>query len=155
MNPEVSKRSSWDLSGIEQFLRAYEGPMRVAVRGPDEFPLICSLWFEYADGVLRCATQHDARIVRLLQAEARCGFEVATNEVPYRGVRGHGHATISAEGADVVLDRLIGRYLGSGNESLASWLRKRADDEVVIALEPTWISAWDYSGRMSAPTAGS
>lgn len=147
---QISDRSSWDGARIASFLGAYQGPLRIAANGRDGFPLLCSLWFQYAGGRLLCATQHDAKIARLLGEDERCGFEVAPNDPPYMGVRGRGRALMHSEGAGDLLGRLIDRYLDSRESELAGWLLKRADREVVIEIVPSWVSAWDYSGRMSS-----
>ena len=116
---------------------------------PSNFPLFCSLWFAYEDGRLLCATTRQAKVVECILANPRCGFEIATNEPPYFGVRGQGVAVVSAEGAMDLLGNLVDRYLGSRETRLASWLLSRSDDEVKIELDIRWMTSWDYSRRMT------
>jgi nitroimidazol reductase NimA-like FMN-containing flavoprotein (pyridoxamine 5'-phosphate oxidase superfamily) len=113
-------------------------------------PVVVSLWFLYADETLWCATQRSAKTVSLLRENPKCGFEIAGERQPYRGVRGQGIARIDSERGPAVLERLIARYLEDGNASLARWLRSRSDSEVAVAIRPSNFHSWDYSHRMRA-----
>ena len=144
----VRPSSAWDAAGIERFLSAALIPLRLAVNGPGQMPLVCSLWFVYEEGRLYCATRPDAQVARCLRTRSGCGFEVAVNEMPYHGVRGQAQARLDAAQGAQWLDRLVDRYRGSRESPLARWLLGRAEDEVAIVLEPEWITAWDYRRRM-------
>lgn len=144
-------RGPWNVAEIEAFLRAAVIPIRLAATTPSGWPVVLSLWFLAEPGALLCATRRDAGIVQALEHDARCAFEVAGEQPPYRGVRGRGRVVLQREGAAAVLEALIERYLGSTSGSLASWLLRRADDEVVIRIEPSQLASWDYTRRMSAP----
>jgi len=148
----IRSSSAWDENGIREFLCNSTIPLRLACNARQGFPLLNSLWFEYHDGSLWCATHASSAIVPLLQKDGRCAIEVALNEPPYRGVRGQAVAELSRDGAEVLLRRLIDRYLGDSNPQLAAWLLGRVDDEYVVRLRPTWLSAWDYSQRMRPRT---
>ena len=145
----VGARSAWAEAAIEDFLRDYRAPLRVAGQGASGFPLLCSLWSRYEAGVLWCASQRDAAIVRCLERDPRCAFELAPNEPPYRGVRGRGRAAIHPDAGPRVLGELLERYQGGRDGALARWLLARADTEVAIAIEVEWVTAWDYTERMS------
>ena len=86
--------------------------------------------------------------MRFLRADARCGFEVAGDVPPYRGVRGYGRARLVPERGEAVLRALVLRYLGSDEGSLARWLLSRAAREVAVRIEPQRFLSWDYSERM-------
>lgn len=144
--PEV--RGPWDRARSEEFLRGARIPIRLATVD-SEGPFVQSLWFEYCDGVLWCATQASAVVVRRLQADARCAFEVGGDEPPYRGVRGRATAQVVPEAAADVLPRLIERYLGSGSASLRRWLLGRLETEVALRITPTSMTSWDFSARMA------
>ena len=70
--------------------------------------------------------------------------------MPYRGVRGQGRAELSRADGPAVLLRLIDRYLHSRDSTFARWLISRQQDEVAVRIEPDWLTAWDFSGRMRA-----
>jgi hypothetical protein len=146
--PFVRPGSAWDADRIQHFLAGAAIPLRLASNAGHGFPVLNSLWFEYRDASLWCATHSSSAIVRFLGRDPRCAFEIAPNEPPYHGVRGQANAELSRAGAVELLSRLIARYLGDSNPSLAAWLLGRADEEYVIRLRPTWLTAWDYSARM-------
>lgn len=146
---KILKRSAWDHAAIERFLLATRIPIRLAVIDAG-VPLVASIWYQFdaASGALCCVSHRNARIVRLLGANPACGFEIARDTSPYRGVRGQGEVLIDRESAGDVLDALIRRYLGDTDSSLARWLLGRADEEVVLRIQPAWITSWDFSARM-------
>lgn len=146
--------SAWSQTEIERFFAEFDAPLRVAVNDDRGFPLLCSLWYRYAEGRLLCATQQDAKIARRLAADPRCAFELAPNEPPYYGVRGRGRAKIRKDGAEAVLRDLIDRFLGDGDASLRDWLLSRADGEVVLEIEIEWITSWDFRDRMAGDGDG-
>jgi len=151
----VSRRSAWSAQRIERFLHDYRAPLRLAVRAGSDYPMSCSLWFRHRNGRLLCATKDDATVVRRLRADPRCGFELAPNEPPYFGVRGRGRASIVSEGSVELLGELIDRYLGDRDSELAGWLLGNVENEVTIAIEPEWVTSWDYSARMAPVASGS
>lgn len=122
--------------------------MRLAANTTSGFPVVLSLWFLPEDDELLAAVHRDARIAKRLHKDPRCAFEIAPNEPPYRGVRGQALASLEAEGAFAVLERLLDRYLGSGDSSLGRFLLARAEEELIVRLRPSRIASWDYSRRM-------
>ena len=101
----------WDRSQIEDFLGQTVIPIRIASAGRTS-PLVQSLWFVYDEDAIWCASQMESVLTRRLRVEPRCGFEIAGDLPPYRGVRGSGRAELLPERAATVLPRLISRYLG-------------------------------------------
>jgi len=148
-NPVIRSTSTWDAPGIEQFLLGAKIPVRLSCLSRNGIPLICSLWYLYDDGAIWCATQRTARLAKLLQANGSCGFEVAGDAPPYRGVRGQGRATLLGSEGPAVLLRLMDRYLQQRDSAFAQWLLSRQDQEVAIRIEPAWLTSWDYSTRMN------
>jgi len=82
----------WSVAEVESYLAETVVPLRLACVSSRGWPQVVSLWFEYRDGALWCATQRTARVATQLARDERCGFEVAPCEPPYRGVRGQGLA---------------------------------------------------------------
>jgi nitroimidazol reductase NimA-like FMN-containing flavoprotein (pyridoxamine 5'-phosphate oxidase superfamily) len=123
-------------------------PLRISVQTA-KGPLIAPLWFEWDGARFWCASQKDAAIVRALQRDQLCAFDLSTNEMPYRGLRGRGHAHCRPERGVAVLERLIDRYLPDRRSTLAAWLLARSANEVAIEITPTWQTTWDYSARMA------
>lgn len=141
----------WELETIEAHLRASVVPVRLGCVDASGWPAVVSLWFEYEDGALWCATPARSRVAEWLAREHRCAFEVAPNEPPYFGVRGQGIAELRPSEGKRVLHRLALRYLGGDSSEFAVWLLSRRVDEVAIRIAPTRVSSWDFRGRMQMP----
>lgn len=147
MNPDTVKTLS-NSDNIDSFLNSWIAPIRLSGILDSGYPVICSLWFEYADNALWCATQKTSKIARVFANNPRCAFELSPNEPPYFGVRGQGQAILQADKADELLDRLIIRYLGNSDSRLAKTLLNKVANEVAIKIEPINIYTWDYRKRM-------
>ena len=142
-------KGPWPKERIEAFLNEAVIPMRLAVASASGVPLVLSLWFVWQEQAIWCATRGEARVVALLRRHPACGFEIAADSPPYRGVRGQGVASVvEAEGA-ALLNRLLDRYGVAPQSRLARRLTRHPEREVAIRIEPTWILSWDYSARMS------
>ena len=143
-------RGPWTAVEAQEFLDATVIPIRLGVQTSAGWPLVMSVWF-IADGLeLLCATQSTSTLVRCLEQQPVCGFEVAADTPPYRGVRGHAEVEIDRVGGAVALDRLLLRYLGSLESPLARRLRAQASNEVCLRLRPISMVSWDFSRRMAS-----
>ncbi len=146
---KILRRSAWDREAIDRYLTETVIPIRLSVID-DEFPLVVSIWYQWdaESGSVLCASHQDAKLVKLLEKNPNCAFEIASDEPPYKGIRGQGTITLERGAASDVLNGLIMRYLGTTDNSLAQWLLSRVDEEVVLRIKLTWITSWDYSARM-------
>jgi hypothetical protein len=138
----------WTESRVQEFLAEARIPVRLAANTDSGFPIVLSLWFLAEDEEILAVVHRDARIAKRLKSDARCAFEIAPDQPPYRGVRGQATASLDADGAAALLERLLDRYLGSTDSSLGRFLLARAEDELIVRLRPIWIASWDYSERM-------
>lgn len=139
---------TWTGADIESFLTDARIPLRLSLTTP-KGPLIVPVWYEYADGRLWSCSPEDSLLVRSLRAHPAIAFDVSTNDVPYRGVRGRGTAVCEKAEDSRQLERLLGRYLGGVNNNLAIWLLGRSEDEALIGIEIDWITSWDFGDRMA------
>ncbi len=144
----IRSSSAWTFEQIETYLHDTVIPVRLASLS-DGAPLVSSLWYLYEEGALWCATRPDAKLIEWLAAAPRCGFEIAGDQMPYKGVRGQGVATLHAEAGEAVLLRLIDRYVQDRNSDFARWLIARSEGEVAVKIVPDWLTSWDFSGRMN------
>jgi nitroimidazol reductase NimA-like FMN-containing flavoprotein (pyridoxamine 5'-phosphate oxidase superfamily) len=142
--------SAWNTQQIDEFLHAAVIPIRLACADKAGIPLICSLWYLYADDALWCATQQSASVVALLKRAPCCAFEVAPESMPYRGVHGQGRAIVLPDEGPEILLQLIDRYLGARDTQFAAWLIGRSKAEIAIKIEPDWLTSWDFGSRMRA-----
>jgi len=145
---EIRSTSHWQRPEIEAFLSETVIPVRLACINKSGRPLVASLWFLFDDDAVWCATKASADVAKFLERSPDCGFEVAPDPMPYRGVRGQGRVTLLPDEGLPVLLRLIDRYLGTRESGFAKWLIKQASDEVAIRIDPDWVTAWDFSERM-------
>lgn len=122
-------------------------PLRLAVRLKQGLRIV-PLWFEYREDRFWCASQADSLCVRALLRDPHCAFDLSTNEMPYRGLRGEARVTCLPEAGAMQLDRLLQRYLGGLESPLAKRLRKSNEREVALVIEPVRLSHWDYAARM-------
>lgn len=123
-------------------------PLRLAFIDGNEFPRIVSLWFQYANDCFLCATHKDSWIAKQLKQHEKVGFEIASNAPPYQGVRGTGTVDIFPLNEAPLLEELVSRYLGDNESDFAQFLLKRKEDELVLRINPTKLSSWDYSDKM-------
>lgn len=154
MSSSIPTRGPWSIAEVRAFLAQTKIPLRLAANTPSGFPVVLSVWFVPDGDHLLGAVHRDSRIAKRLQENPRCAFEVAPDDPPYRGVRGRAMARLEPEGAGPLLERLLRRYLGSTESSLGRFLLARADEELVVRLEPLGFSSWDYSERMGDALRG-
>ncbi len=138
----------FDRAEVAEFLDGAVIPVRLACVAPSGWPIVVSLWFARRGEELVCATQRSSSLVRALEHEPRCAFEVAGEDPPYRGVRGRALVTIEPDEGLATLSELLTRYLGGTDGAFAQRLLARTAPEVVLRLDPAEVSSWDYARRM-------
>jgi len=137
-----------DTEEIDKFIPDSKIPIRIAFMKSTDLPAVISLWYVCKDGKIYCATQKTAKIVSHLQRNSVCGFEIASDKQPYKGIRGEGTVRILNETGAYVLDILIDKYLGEKESTLSKLLRNNSKTEVAIEITPQKIFHYDYSKRM-------
>ena len=140
---------SWTGHEIETFLSETCVPLRLSFVSRNGL-LIVPVWFEYQAGHLWSCSPNDSLLVKALRKNPEVAFDVSTNDLPYRGVRGRGVSHCSTAADNSALERLLQRYLAGTDNPLARWLLNRTGEEAVIAIEPSWLTSWDFSGRMES-----
>jgi hypothetical protein len=147
VNNKIEVSGPWDYAKTSTFLSQIEIPIRVASSG-SRGPIVQSLWFDFDEDALWCATQASSILVKRLTANNEIGFEVSGDIAPYSGVRGTGVASIHPELAGEVLQRLIKKYQGEDETDFSRWLLSRLDKEVAIKITALTLVSWDFTGRM-------
>lgn len=147
--PVSSVRGSWSEDRLATFLESAVQPLRLACQTPTDRLWLVTLWFVYRDGAFLCATSRNADIVEFLEADPHVAFEVSTNDLPYRGVRGNGTVHVAADPEKALLTDLLERYMGGTDSPLAEQLLAADREEVRLTIEPDILTTWDYSDRMS------
>lgn len=149
---------TWERTGVVEFLEDAMIPLRLACTTPSGYLWMLSLWFRVretgggdeddAATYLECATGRGADVVGYLREDPAVAFEVSTNEVPYRGVRGRGEVTIEPDPEKAVLKDLLERYLDGTDSRLARNLLAADREEVTLRIDPAKVYSWDFSDRM-------
>ena len=130
-------------------------PIRLACMSISDWPIVVSLWYTYLNEKVYCATQNTAKVVKYFRRNPKCGFEIAGDSFPYRGVRGYGKASIVENKGEEILRMLIQKYL-MGKETTISSLKlyklllskEHLQNEVAIEIIPAAMFKWDYKKRM-------
>ena len=134
---------------IKKLIPDLKIPIRVGFIPSDDMPTVISLWYTYNDGKIYCASQKTAKIISYLKKNPVCGFEIAADTLPYKGMRGTGTVQILNETGAYVLDFLMEKYLGEKESKLSKFLRNNSKTEVAIEITPKKIFTYNYSKRMS------
>lgn len=145
----VEYRGVWSRDEVTRFLETTEIPVRIGTLRPDGSQWIVPLWFRYRAGMIECATAADAHVVDFLRATPDVAFDVSTNTIPYRGIRGTGTVSITEDTDKAVLRALVDRYLGDSDSRLATTLLDTDRNEVCLQIEPQEVYSWDFTARMS------
>jgi len=124
-------------------------PIRLGCLSSNGFPCVLSLWYTIIDGKIYCATNKNAKIVKYLQKNNLCGFEIASDSPPYRGIRGKGIVNINPDIGKNILIKLIKKYLGEKGTRLKKLLLENSDKEVALEIVPNQVLYYDYSERMA------
>ena len=123
-------------------------PIRISCLKNNGVPIVVSLWYVNMDDKIYCATQKTAKILKYLEKNPVCGFEIAGDSPPYIGIRGEGTIKILNDKGESVLFALIDKYLGKKETRLSKFLKKNSKTEVAIEIEPKSVHNYDYSVRM-------
>ena len=123
-------------------------PIRISLLKSTGFPVVVSLWYTHADGRIYCAVQKTAKVISYIKNNPKCGFEIAGDMPPYKGLRGEGTVKILHDKGEEILDILIEKYLGEKESMLSVFLKNNSKNEVAIEITPQKIHSYDYSERM-------
>jgi hypothetical protein len=138
-DPTIRRVRSLADSEITTLLHDLASPVRLASQSPNGFPLISTLWCIYEDGVFWCITQQRTLLRRNLSANPRCAFEIGLDGQRFKLLRGQGLATLDLADGGRVTERMINRYLGDPNGSIAVTMRAQISTEYAIAIRPRWV----------------
>ncbi len=130
-------------------------PIRLACMSISDWPIVVSLWYTYLNEKVYCATQNTAKVVKYLRKNPKCGFEIAGDSFPYRGVRGYGKASIVENKGEEILRMLIQKYLTRKETTISSLKlyklllsKEHLQNEVAIEIIPSAMFKWNYKKRM-------
>ena len=118
----------------------------LATYRPDGTVLLSPVWHEWRDGGFHVVTgSHDVKAAHL-RRDPRASIVVCEHSPPYRGVELRGNAQLGTAGVEDAMKRIASRYLG--REAGAAYA-ERADDDLLIRLEPGDLRAWDFADGLA------
>jgi PPOX class probable F420-dependent enzyme len=137
---------------VERFL---EGKLNLQIATIDEKdePNIQPVWFYYDKdaGKLLLTTSKLAKKTRNLRRKPTIYFSIDDENLPYKGVKGKGIATIVEDPDKMVpqADRISMKYLGRLDHPVAKMITDGAKkgEVVLVEISPKFFSTWDY-GKM-------
>ena len=94
-----------------QYLIDSDLPIRSACLSISDWPAVVTLCHAYTDEKICCATQSTTKIIRYLRRSLKCGFEIAGDRFPYRGIRRYGNASILKDKGENILRLLLEKIL--------------------------------------------
>jgi PPOX class probable F420-dependent enzyme len=108
--------------------------------------LLSPVWHEWRDGGFSVITSSRDVKAAHLRRDPRASIVVCEHAPPYRGIEVRGHGRFVTAGVGDAVQRIASRYLG--REAGAAYAA-RADDDLIIRLEPGDLRAWDFAGELS------
>ena len=118
----------------------------LATNRRDGTVLLSPVWHEWREGGFGVITSsHDVKAAHL-RRDPRASIVVCEHSPPYRGIEVRCHARFVTAGVGEAVQRIAARYLGP--EAGAAYA-DRADDDLLIRLEPGDLRAWDFAGEHS------
>jgi PPOX class probable F420-dependent enzyme len=108
--------------------------------------LLSPVWHEWRDGGFNVVTGSRGVKATHLRRDPRASIVVCEHSPPYRGVELRCSARLVTEAVEDAVKRIASRYLG--REAGAEYA-ERADDDLLIRLEPGDLRAWDFADEFS------
>lgn len=149
----VKLRGCWSAGEVAGYLDTVRIPLRLGAQDSAGSPWVVSLWFLHEEGALWCAMKQGSKLAGYLRSQPQCGFEIAADAPPYKGVRGKGIASLVPERGEEILRRLLQRYGIHADSGLARSLLAKVDEEVAVRITPSRLTSWDFTVRMQGAVA--
>jgi PPOX class probable F420-dependent enzyme len=117
----------------------------LATYRPNGTVLLSPVWHEWRNGGFQVVTGSRGVKAAHLRRDPRASIVVCEPSPPYRGVELRGRAQLITAGVGDAVQRIASRYLG--REAGAAYA-DRADDDLLIRLEPGDLRAWDFADEI-------
>ena len=108
--------------------------------------LLSPVWHEWRDGGFQVVTSSRDVKAAHLRRDPRASIVVCEHSPPYRGVEVRGSAQLVTAGVGDAVNRIASRYLGP---QAGAAYAERAEDDLLIRLEPGDLRAWDFADDLS------
>src|SRR5436309_4280034 len=137
---------------VERFLESKLN-LQLATNDEQGEPNIQPVWFYYdkTGEKLSITTSKLAKKTQNLRNKPIVYFSIDDENLPYKGVKGKGIATILEDPTRTApqADRISMKYLGTLDHPIAKMIsdRSKKGEVVVVEISPKFFSTWDY-GKM-------
>ena len=108
--------------------------------------LLSPVWHEWREGGFGVITSSSDVKAAHLRRDPRASIVVCEHSPPYRGIEVRCQARFVTAGVGDAVQRIASRYLG--REAGAAYA-DRAEDDLLIRLEPGDLRAWDFADELS------
>ena len=146
-----------EISGMttEEAERFLEGKLNLQIANIDEKdePNIQPVWFYYDKdlGKLLLTTSKLAKKTRNLRRKSTIYFSIDDENLPYKGVKGKGNATVVEDPNRIVpqAEKISLKYLGTLDHPAAKEMadRSKNGEGVLVEISPKFFSTWDFGKR--------
>jgi PPOX class probable F420-dependent enzyme len=139
----------------EEAERFLESKLNLQIASIDEKgePNIQPVWFFYDkdQGKLLITTSKLAKKTQNLRNRPIIYFSIDDENLPYKGVKGKGKATIIEDPNRIVpqADKISMKYLGTLDHPAAKEMadRSKKGEGVLVEISPKFFSTWDFGKR--------
>jgi PPOX class probable F420-dependent enzyme len=114
----------------------------LATHRRDGSVLLSPVWHEWRDGGFNVVTMSRDGKARHLRRNPQANIVLCEHAPPYRGVEVRTAARLVTAGVEEATLRIASRYLGP---RAGPAYAERADDDVIVRLEPGHLRAWDFA----------
>jgi len=108
--------------------------------------LLSPVWHEWREGGFGVITSSSDVKAAHLRRDPRASIVVCEHSPPYRGIEVRCQARFVTAGVGDAVQRIASRYLG---REVGAAYADRADDDLLIRLEPGDLRAWDFADELS------
>ena len=135
-------------SEINDFL--FSGKMNLFFGTIDEknHPNIHPVWYIYENKKFYIATEKNSKKIKNIKQNKSVYFAIASEEIPFKGVRGKGVAKIigDTEFNGKIVKKIISKYLGDFENHLAKEIVEEIKNgtEIVIEISPKYLSTTNF-----------
>jgi PPOX class probable F420-dependent enzyme len=137
----------------ERFLLESKLNLQIATIDEKGEPNIQPVWFYYDkdEGKLMIITSKSAKKTQNLRNRPTVYFSIDDENLPFKGVKGKGIATVVEEPNRIVpqAEKISMKYLGTLDDPAAKEMAERSKngEGVLVEISPKFFSTWDFGKR--------
>ena len=139
------------MSEIDDFLQKSKLNLQLGTVNEKDEPMIHPVWYHYMNDKIYIETSKNSRKANNMRRKNIIYFCVDDENMPYKGVKGMGSATIidDVKKTTPIAEKIMIKYTGSLDNPIAKLLMDavKASLSIIIEVTPKYYSTWDFSKR--------